>query len=125
VRIDPGQIDTWVFDLDDTLYPREQGVMGLVQGRINAFMIDAVGLPADGVVTGRGTSGWLGGAATSGLPSGVSSAVAGAGSGSSGIFLKGTTSIVGSGSGRVTTGRAGFEINARAACAPTATSAPM
>jgi len=47
VRIDPGQIDTWVFDLDDTLYPREQGVMGLVQGRINAFMIDAVGLPAD------------------------------------------------------------------------------
>jgi len=47
VTLDLSHIDTWVFDLDDTLYPREQGVMGLVQGRINAFMVDAVGLPAD------------------------------------------------------------------------------
>ena len=37
----------WVFDMDDTLYPPDQGVMRLVQGRINAFMVDAVGLPAD------------------------------------------------------------------------------
>ena len=44
---DLSHIDAWVFDLDDTLYPREQGVMSLVQGRINAFMVDAVGLPSD------------------------------------------------------------------------------
>ena len=47
MTLDLSHVDTWVFDLDDTLYPREQGVMGLVQGRINAFMVDAVGLPAD------------------------------------------------------------------------------
>ena len=43
--LDPSTVEAWVFDMDDTLYPREQGVMGLVQARINAFMIDAVGLP--------------------------------------------------------------------------------
>ncbi len=47
MTFDPAKIDAWVFDMDDTLYPREQGLMGLVQGRINAFMIDAVGLPAE------------------------------------------------------------------------------
>ena len=47
MRLDLSSINAWVFDLDDTLYPPEQGVMGLVQGRINAFMVDAVGLPAD------------------------------------------------------------------------------
>lgn len=40
-------IRSWIFDMDDTLYPREQGVMALVQGRINAFVVDAVGLPRD------------------------------------------------------------------------------
>lgn len=45
MTLDPSRFDAWVFDMDDTLYPREQGLMGLVQGRINAFMIDAVGLP--------------------------------------------------------------------------------
>jgi putative hydrolase of the HAD superfamily len=38
-------IRTWIFDLDDTLYPPEQGVMRLVEARIQAFMIEAVGLP--------------------------------------------------------------------------------
>jgi len=47
VSPDLSHIDAWVFDLDDTLYPFEQGVMALVQARINAFMVDAVGLPAD------------------------------------------------------------------------------
>ncbi len=47
MSFDPSKIDAWVFDMDDTLYPREQGLMGLVQGRINAFMVDAVGLPAE------------------------------------------------------------------------------
>ena len=46
-HLDLSHIDAWIFDLDDTLYPPEQGVMALVQARINAFMIDAVGLPAD------------------------------------------------------------------------------
>ena len=45
--IDPDQFDTWIFDLDDTLYPPEQGLLRLVQARINAFMIDAVNLPED------------------------------------------------------------------------------
>lgn len=44
---DLGHVTAWVFDMDDTLYPREQGVMRLVQERINAFMMAAVGLPAD------------------------------------------------------------------------------
>ena len=30
--------------MDDTLYPREQGLMRLVQARINAFVVEAVGL---------------------------------------------------------------------------------
>lgn len=42
---DLSHVESWIFDMDDTLYPREQGVMELVQTRINAFMIDAVGLP--------------------------------------------------------------------------------
>ena len=47
MNLDLCHVDTWVFDLDDTLYPREQGIMSLVQARINAFMMDAVGLPSD------------------------------------------------------------------------------
>lgn len=47
MTFDPSKIEAWVFDMDDTLYPCEQGLMGLVQGRIDAFMVDAVGLPAD------------------------------------------------------------------------------
>jgi putative hydrolase of the HAD superfamily len=30
--------------MDDTLYPREQGLMQLVQARINAYVVEAVGL---------------------------------------------------------------------------------
>ena len=33
--------------MDDTLYPREQGLMSLVQARINAFVVEAVGLAPD------------------------------------------------------------------------------
>ena len=40
-------VEAWIFDMDDTLYPPEQGVMRLVQERINAFMVAAVGLPTD------------------------------------------------------------------------------
>lgn len=45
--IDLSHIRSWVFDMDDTLYPPSQGVMKLVQARINAFMVQAVGLPSD------------------------------------------------------------------------------
>jgi len=40
-------VNAWVFDMDDTLYPREQGLMRLVQARINAFVVEAVGLAPD------------------------------------------------------------------------------
>ncbi|WP_312595558.1 pyrimidine 5'-nucleotidase [Brevundimonas sp.] len=39
-----GHVRAWVFDMDDTLYPCEQGLMRLVQARINAFVVEAVGL---------------------------------------------------------------------------------
>ena len=47
MSLDLSHIDAWVFDLDDTLYPPEQGLMTLIQARINAFMIAAVGLPEE------------------------------------------------------------------------------
>lgn len=42
--IDLSHVSAWVFDMDDTLYPREQGLMQLVQARINAYVVEAVGL---------------------------------------------------------------------------------
>ena len=45
--IDLSHVQTWVFDMDDTLYPREQGLMRLVQARINAYVVEAVGLNPD------------------------------------------------------------------------------
>ena len=42
--IDLSHVRAWVFDMDDTLYPREQGLMQLVQARINAYVVEAVGL---------------------------------------------------------------------------------
>ena len=42
--IDLSHVRAWVFDMDDTLYPREQGLMRLVQARINAYVVEAVGL---------------------------------------------------------------------------------
>ena len=41
---DLSHVTAWVFDMDDTLYPREQGLMRLVQARINAYVVEAVGL---------------------------------------------------------------------------------
>ena len=38
---------TIFFDLDDTLYPKEAGVMKVVSERILGFMIQKVGIPAD------------------------------------------------------------------------------
>jgi len=51
---DLSHVSVWVFDVDDTLYPREQGLMSLVQARINAYVVEAVGLdPASARVLQR------------------------------------------------------------------------
>ena len=47
-------VTAWVFDMDDTLYPPEQGLMRLVQARINAYVVEAVGLePEEAAVLQR------------------------------------------------------------------------
>lgn len=40
-------IRSWIFDLDDTLYPPESQFMRLIQGRINDYVSRTSGLPAD------------------------------------------------------------------------------
>ncbi|MEY4256504.1 MAG: hypothetical protein RLZZ141_1731 [Pseudomonadota bacterium] len=40
-------VDSWIFDLDDTLYPRESEVMALVSDRMTEFMVKFTGLPRD------------------------------------------------------------------------------
>ena len=40
-------IDTWLFDLDNTLYPEESGFMGSVEGRMTDFVAKVSGLPRD------------------------------------------------------------------------------
>ncbi len=40
-------VDTWVFDLDQTLYPAEAEVMALIEGKMTAFVAREVGLPYD------------------------------------------------------------------------------
>jgi len=40
-------VDSWIFDLDDTLYPRESEVMALVSDRMTEFMVQFTGLPRD------------------------------------------------------------------------------
>ena len=38
-------VDTWIFDLDDTLYPPEKEVLGLINERMTAYMVRQTGLP--------------------------------------------------------------------------------
>ena len=40
-------IDTWLFDLDNTLYPAESGFMGQVEGRMTDFVAKVSGLPRE------------------------------------------------------------------------------
>ena len=40
-------IDTWLFDLDNTLYPVETEFMTLIEGRMTDFMEKITGLPRD------------------------------------------------------------------------------
>jgi putative hydrolase of the HAD superfamily len=44
---DLSRIDTWLFDLDNTLYPEESGFMGQVEGRMTDFVAKVTGLPRD------------------------------------------------------------------------------
>ncbi|MDP3489082.1 MAG: pyrimidine 5'-nucleotidase [Phenylobacterium sp.] len=44
---DLAHIDTWLFDLDNTLYPAESGFMGEVEGRMTTFVARVTGLPTD------------------------------------------------------------------------------
>ncbi|OYU68943.1 MAG: pyrimidine 5'-nucleotidase [Alphaproteobacteria bacterium PA2] len=44
---DLAHIDTWLFDLDNTLYPEESGFMKQVEGAMTDFVAQAVGLPHD------------------------------------------------------------------------------
>ena len=40
-------VDTWLFDLDNTLYPAESGLMRQVEGRMTAFVAKVTGLTHD------------------------------------------------------------------------------
>jgi len=40
-------IDTWLFDLDNTLYPPEAEFMSLIEGRMTGFVARETGLPRD------------------------------------------------------------------------------
>jgi len=44
---DLSHIDTWLFDLDNTLYPSESGFMAEITGRMTDFVEKVTGLPRD------------------------------------------------------------------------------
>ena len=44
---DLAHLDTWLFDLDNTLYPAESEYMALIEGKMTDFMERATGLPRD------------------------------------------------------------------------------
>ena len=44
---DLSHIDTWLFDLDNTLYPSETGFMAEITGRMTDFVEKVTGLPRD------------------------------------------------------------------------------
>ena len=44
---DLGHVTTWLFDLDDTLYPAESGLMAEIERRMTAFVMRVTGLPRE------------------------------------------------------------------------------
>ena len=42
-----GQVDTWVFDLDNTLYPAQHDLWGQIDARMKAYITDLLGLTPD------------------------------------------------------------------------------
>lgn len=47
IGADLRHVRSWIFDLDDTLYPPESQFMRLIQQRINDYMVRTVALPPD------------------------------------------------------------------------------
>lgn len=47
MRVDLRHIDTWLFDLDNTLYPAESGFMGEIVVRMTDFVEKVTGLPRE------------------------------------------------------------------------------
>jgi putative hydrolase of the HAD superfamily len=47
MTVDLTHIDTWLFDLDNTLYPVESGFMGEIEKRMTAFVQKVTGLDRD------------------------------------------------------------------------------
>lgn len=47
IAADLSGVKSWVFDLDNTLYPVESQFMGLVERRINDYVVRTSGLPSD------------------------------------------------------------------------------
>jgi putative hydrolase of the HAD superfamily len=48
---DNAQFEYILFDLDETLYPKEAGLMAVISDRISCFMSQKIGIPADDVTT--------------------------------------------------------------------------
>jgi len=46
-RPDLRHVDTWLFDLDNTLYPADSGFMDVVVGRMTLYVMKVTGLPYD------------------------------------------------------------------------------
>ncbi|HEX2560921.1 pyrimidine 5'-nucleotidase [Phenylobacterium sp.] len=44
---DLSHVDTWLFDLDNTLYPASTGFMSEIEGRMTAYVQKVTGLPPD------------------------------------------------------------------------------
>ena len=47
MSVDLRHIDTWLFDLDNTLYPAESGFMGEIVVRMTDFVEKVTGLPRE------------------------------------------------------------------------------
>lgn len=47
LRPDLGHVTTWLFDLDDTLYPADSGLMAQIEQRMTAFVMRVTGLPRE------------------------------------------------------------------------------
>ncbi|MBS0334636.1 MAG: pyrimidine 5'-nucleotidase [Proteobacteria bacterium] len=47
MRADLTHVDTWLFDLDNTLYPMDSGFMGQIETRMTAYVQKVTGLPRD------------------------------------------------------------------------------
>jgi putative hydrolase of the HAD superfamily len=51
IAADLTHVRSWIFDLDNTLYPPESQFMRLVEQRINDYVVRTSGLPAPEALT--------------------------------------------------------------------------